>query len=665
MAITIPESQTPYSLVEQPRMNPGMASGVEGLGQLADVGVGLKAQKVKAEQDRTLRTARLSAMENLDNLRFKYETDTNLEGMTDRWQSDADAVTKGVADQLPAHLREDFSLAMREMVAPQTSQIQRREYALFQDQEAAGLNADLRRYEASAVNAPDAKSRDAILTQAATDIGRAQDAGLLTAVEADRMMADLPTNVAKVTALTTLQEDPEGYLQRAEAGEFNALDPVDQARNRATAQGLVAAEAARVQRADTMVAKATERELTAKTNSAIKILDAGLPYDNLPALLEEVKGTPQYDQLQGAVIASQTTGNFALLSPSEQTAELASLKTAGTSDPADIGRLRRLETIAANTAKSLDADALAHVRDRKILDVAPVDITDPASVQRRIAEAETVFREYTPGATSIRYFDKTEADRLSAVLSGADTDQALGVIAAIDDSFGDRAPAALAQLGSKDPIAHLAGTLLLQTGDPAAARTILRGRALKEAGKGATISAELRRAAAAEFGPAFPSPSDPRLITLLDAADAHYAASGTIVADPKSPEAKTAYLASLQAASAGTKRGETAYGGVQKVNGQDALLPADLNAAHVTQALVFFPAKNWQIASTTGHAPKGFENFDTTARENWTVMSLKDGTYALGYRTANGQISYMQDDGQTDGLYRFDLHKLVTGRAQE
>lgn len=665
MALIIPEAQTPFSLVEQPRANPNMATGAEGLGALADVGVEVRARKVKAEQDRTLRTARLTAMENLDTLRFQYENDTNLDGMTDRWDADATALTKSVADQLPAHLREDFQLSMREMVAPQTSQIRRREYALFQDREMATLNGDLRRYETSASKAPDEKSRNAILTEAAADIGRAVDAGLMSAVEGERMMADLPANVAKATAIGTLEEDPEGYLQRAEAGEFDALDPVEQERNRVTAKGLVAAEETRRARENDLVAKAVDKEMADKTDAAIKVIEGGLPYAGLPSLLEEVKGTPYYDQLQSAVDAGNTAGNFALLTPAEQKAEMAAIKARDTKNPADVGRVNRLATIAENTQKSLDADPLAHVRDRRIMPVAPVDISNPASVASRIAEAETIYREYTPGASSIRYFDATEASRLAAILAGPDTDQALGVVSSIANTFGDRAPAALAQLGEKDSVPQLAGALLLQTGDPAAARAILRGRSLKAEGKGAEVSSEVRRAAAAELAPAFPTAGDPRLSILLDAADAHYAASGISVADPKSPEAKAAYKASLQAASAGTTRNGVTYGGVQPVNGKDALLPADLTAAAVEQAVVNFGPNLWQHASATGSLPKGFENFKARDRENWTVLSLKDGTYAVGYRTANGAISYLTDDGQKDGVFRFDLHALVTGRHGE
>lgn len=665
MSIIIPEAQTPYSLVEQPRANPGMATAADGIGALADLGVQWQAQKVKVESDRAVRGARLTAMEGLDALRQQYEQDSNLNGLTERWSADAAAVTKAAAEKLPAHLRADFDLSMQEMTAPQTSQIRRREYALYQDQERAALNADMRRYETTAAAAPDQKSRDAILTEAAADIGRLVDSGVLTAVQADQMMADLPASVARAASVSALNEDPQGYLDRAEAGEFAALDPVEQERNKVTARGMVAADEARRLKEDQLVAAASEKQLSDKVDAAIKVIDGGLPFSGLPDLLAETAGTPQYDRLQGAVDASSTAGNFAVLTPAEQKDEMARLAATPTKDPAEVGRRNRLKTMAENTQRSLDTDPLAHVRDRKIMPIEPVDITDPASVARRVAEAETVYREYTPGAPAIRYFDATEAKQYAAVLSGSDPDRALGVVAAISNTFGDRAPAALAQLGEKDPVAYLAGSVFLQTGDPAAGRNILAGRALAKEGKGAKLATENRRAVAADLATSFPSAADPRLATLLDAADAHFAATGFAVADPKSDEAKAAYLASVQAVSAGTVQNGVTYGGIQQVNGKDALLPADLSARSVEQAVVYFDDKAWTRASASGHPPKGFENFSTRDRENWTLMSLKDGSYALGYRTANGAIAYLTDDGATDGIFRFDLHSLVTGSASK
>ncbi|MGC5198730.1 hypothetical protein, partial [Aphanothece microscopica] len=176
--------------------------------------------------------------------------------------------------------------------------------------------------------------------------------------------------------------------------------------------------------------------------------------------------------------------------PARQAEELARLRETPTGNPADVGRVNRLAGIAENTRKSLDRDRLAHVRDRGILPVEPVDVADPQSVQRRIAVAETVHREFTPEAREILYFDRGEADALRAELEGTDPDRALAVVNTIARTFGDRAPAALAQLGATDPTLHLAAVLPTETGDIAAARAVFEGRILHRKNEGAAVAAE-------------------------------------------------------------------------------------------------------------------------------------------------------------------------------
>ena len=215
-------------------------------------------------------------------------------------------------------------------------------------------------------------------------------------------------------------------------------------------------------------------------------------------------------------------------------------------------------------------------------------------------------------------------------------------------------------------MAYLAGTLVAGTGDTAAARSMLRGRQMLKDGKGAKVSAENRRAAAAQFAPAFGARDgaqlrDPRLATMLDAADAHYAAEGYAVLDPQSDEARAAYLASVQAVTGQRTIAGSQYGGIQPVNDQDTLLPQDLTAPRVERALIYFDDKQWQRASVSGQLPVGLANYSAADREQFSVLSLPDGSYALGYRQQSGAVAYLQDAANRDGIFRFDLHTFVTG----
>lgn len=661
MVLILPEAQTQFSPVEQPRLPQGMATGAEGIGALADAGIQIKARKVKAEQDRAVRTARLTAIDQLDQLRQTYENDASLDGLSDRWQADAAKLTEGIAKNLPAHLRQDFSMSMQEMVAPQTSAIRRREDALFKDAETAALNSDLRSYEKAAANAPTEEARDAIYRDAAGAIGAAVDGGYLSRTEADKIMADIPAGTEKLVAQKLLEEDPGALLEWLEAGEGSFLDPQSALTFAKAARADMAATEAKRQREMELTAEVADKELGTAADRAIKVMRDGVPFKGISDLLEQTQGTPHGDRLQAELDAFEKNAGFALQSPAQQRAELARLKATPTDDTVASANLSRLESIAAATEASLNADRLQHVATRGIMAIEPVDITDPASVQTRRAKAETVHRQFTPDAREILYLNKAEADQFAAVISGPDVDQALGVITNVTENFGDAAPQVLAQIGAKDTIAQLSGALVIETGDITGARAMLRGRAMLAEGKGVKPAAEVRRAVPAGVAPAFPNANDPRMQTLVEAADAHYAATGIIVADPKSPEAKAAYTKSLNAVAGQTKRGDQIFGGFQTVNDQVTLLPPRLTAADVETAVISHGPKAWAKASLSGNLPRGFANYDENDREDWTLLSLKDGAYALGYRQRSGEIVYLQDDAQGDGIFRLDLNALVTG----
>lgn len=662
MALIVPEAQTPFSPVDQPRMNPNMATGWDGLGAVADSLIEVRAQKVKAENDRTMREARLNAIERLDETRLRYEEDTNLEGLTERWETDAGAISAEIAKGLPAHMRADFELGLRETVAPQTSAIRRREMALFKDRETAALNGDMRRIESAAAKAPTREAADAIYADAGDIVQRAQDANLISAVEADRMMADVPANAERIRAMEQVEQDPDAFLEDLKTGEYSFLPP-DQAKSmELAARRNSAADQARRAREDKLVADVANKELGDRVDGAVKVIDAGMDFEGLPDLLEQARGTPHYDRLVASIDVQDTSENFALMTPAEQQDYLSKFTATPTGNPSDVGKANRLREIQKNTRSSLVADPLAHVRDRRIMAVEPVDIADPASVQRRVAQAEAVFREFTPEATSIRYFDKPEADQLASVLAGQDVDQALAVATSIAQTFGDRAGQAFAQIGAADPVVQLAGTLVSDTGDAAAARTMLQGRQLRTAGDGAKPAPAVLQAVRAEIASAYPPGDQRRAGAAMDAALAHYAASGLAVEDPKSDEARAALRRSVDAVTGSTTRNGVQYGGVQSVHGARTVLPPSMTATQAETLLETAGKEAWAKASPSGQVPMWGQKtpvHDVRNRDDLTLLSLGGGQYAIGYRQRGGQTVFMRDPSRADGVFRFDLQALA------
>lgn len=682
MPLIIPEAQSEASIIQQPRISPAAAD-MSGVAALGDTFVNIGAKKVQAENDRTVRQARLTAMQELDAARLKFETTGDLENLTANWEAEAKAITARVAEAVPVHLRKDFQIGMDEMVAPQTSAIRRREFALFQDRETAALNADLRGYEKAAAAAPTPEAKEKIFAEMAAGLGRAVDNGILSAVEADRMLADIPANTAQIEAKILLEEDPAAYLERAD--EFAGLLPPDaHADNSIIARRLVDAAAAQKARADELAASALDKELSRRADDAIKVIEGGLPYKGLPALLEDLKGTPYRDLVMGAVDAASEGGNFAMLPASRRSEIIKERKSSPTGNPADVARLNRLEEMDKRLAEAESADLLGSIRERQIHDVPPVNIADQVSVNQRRDTAEAAYAQFTPGAATIRYFDQAEADRLGAILSGNDPDAALGVIANIVNTFDDAAPAALAQLGEKDPIGLMAGALVLETGDPQASRMMLTGRKMKADGKGAAVSAEVRKAAEAELAPLFPATPDgkARLTTLLDGMDLHYAAAGIGIEDPKSDLAKGQYLSGGYALMAEQDWGKgQKTGGVQEVHGVRAILPAGVSARDVELALISNKmADAWKRASLTGGLPQwgmvrntgprgqpvkgrdvALTSFSSEDRQRITVLSLGSGLYALGYLRDDGTTGYLRDPSSPDGMFRFDMNLLLKG----
>ncbi|WP_112312489.1 hypothetical protein [Pseudogemmobacter bohemicus] len=688
MALTIPEAQTPFSMVEQPRLNPNAPTGLEGLGALADNFVAFSARKVQAENDRLVRETRLSAMNDMDQARLEFETDGNLEGLTSRWEATAGSIADKYAQSLPEYLREDFNIGLRETIAPQTSAIRRREFALFQDRERAAFNSSMRDYERLAATAPDGESRDAVFRNVESDLQRQVDAGLLSAVEAEAIMADLPANTARIEARRLIIDDPAAYLDRAK--EFEAvLDPAEASDFGMLARKGIADEQIRLTKEAEVLGAKEAQKLKSDIDSAIKVIEAGLEYDGLMDLADRARGNPEeYDRLRNAVVFAEEESAFLHGTPSEQKAMLAEFDARPTTDPNDPSRRDRLEKARLATVEALARDPLGHVAAVSGVDMGTLDLADPASMKERREMALGVYQEWTPSATTVKFFTAEEAEKFGAVLSGKDPDQAIAVIAAIDRGFGDLAPLALDQLGEKDPVAHLAGRLALDTGDMAASRAILRGRAM-EPGSKAKMASEYRAAVQAEMSALFGTRMGPdgiigsdseALATFMQAVDDHYAATALDIADPKSAEGKAAVWRSAQAVASRTNRGGQAFGGVQTVHGRDTVLPARLDARLVEQALRYFDESQWKRASETGNLPlwerpKGYgryaqkgqypvTDFSPDERRNLVVLPVGDGRYALGTRQQNNEVKYLFDPGHPQGIFVFDLEEFALGTSR-
>ena len=670
MAVLIPDAQTPFAPVQQPRQqNDG--AGVGAALQIAGgTAVNIVSQQKERQRSLQMQEARVSAVEQIGALRTEFERDTNVVGLSDRFTSATDDAMQAIAETLPeGQMRDAFLLDVRQAREPQRAAIARREFALEADIARANTNRATRAYVNQAADAPDDESQDAILSEAAAHITAMVDAGYYSEVEGDALITQIAEDTTLATAMRTAADDPAGFLENKDAGAYGAIDPVTLERMETSARADIARIDATAARAAEVEAEAQAKILTSDVDDAVSIIESGLPFDGLLELQARVSGTEEEARLNATIRAAGTEGNFAVLSPPQMDAVIAEAKADPTADPDDIARIERLEAMREQTAQSLANDPLTHVAERGITDVAPIDLTDFAAVSGRIAQAETIAVQYATGdgPISARYFTNPERDTLKAQIASGDAETQLTIATQLVSSFGDRAPSVLAEIGADDPLFQMAGSLVWSTNDPSAARIMLQGRTLAAEGNGAKVDGATRGSTRATIAGMFLPGSQDRAALLIQAAEAHYAAAGMLI-DPEAEPAqkRDAFMRSLQAVAGQVTRGGVTYGGLQEVNGHTTLLPATINAVIAEDAMTTWGGDHWGAASVTGGQPYWGN------RPLWELIGSRDidpgdiypqsiggGQYLVGIDRGDGQRRYLTDDTAPDGLFRMNLDALV------
>ncbi|MEO1606731.1 MAG: hypothetical protein AAFU34_15545 [Pseudomonadota bacterium] len=624
------------------------------------------AQYQQYERASQLQRARVAAAEQLGQARAAFDADPEFDGISDRWQVEADRIRSEISEGLSNPLaKRDFDSAFSSMAVPHGSAIATRQHRMRVDHERAQFNTSMTGFLQAAAGAPDSGSQQEILLAAADSIQDAQDAGWLSETEAVAATENLAADAHEARALRSISGDPAVFLAQADAGEYAALPPTKLERYRAQAQRVLDAGQARAEREAEQDEVAAARQLASRVNSAIKIIEGGLPYQGLASLMEQVDGTEDGVRLSSAVDAAAFKRDFTLLSPDQQAEALAEFDQSATTDDADVERRKSLVRIMEQTVKSIESDPLAHVAERGITTIEPVDWTDTNTVEKRIAQAEAVQAAY---GGPLRLFTNEERDQWSADLEAAGTSQQLDSLMLIVGTMGDQAPAALAELNQADQTVHLAGRLVYETGSKKASKTLLEGRKLLQDKSGARVPRSVRAAVSARVAAAFPSETSTRLGAAINAAETHYAASG-IPAGEDEELALTLFQDALRAVTGGTIDAQgNQRGGIQDVNGRMTLLPSQLSAQQVSSAMERIAAQSLQGASVTGNLPLYgdvplVEGDGRYTRENLTLMSIGDGLYVVGVERDNGPPHYLRDDAALDGLFRLDLERFVELQA--
>lgn len=144
----------------------------------------------------------------------------------------------------------------------------------------------------------------------------------------------------------------------------------------------------------------------------------------------------------------------------------------------DLVRLDLMRGYVDKARTSLASDPLGFAAKTGAVELAPLDPSNPASLRGRVAAAEHVAEVY--GREPV-YFRPEERVQLAAV-SRQGGDQMLAIAGTIAGTFGEAAPAALAEISKDAPALALVGGLWQTTGErepPAIARDVAKGFELR------------------------------------------------------------------------------------------------------------------------------------------------------------------------------------------
>jgi hypothetical protein len=633
------------------RFNVGDAAATIGAAA-ADAFSRIDDQNVAAE----LREARVAAAERLGAERLGFDQAADWTGLSARWEETSSAIGRQIGEGLSPRARAAFDLSFRELRSPHTLALQEREFVLRRGHERARLTTGLERLTAAAAGAADPGAAAAVADQTADTIEEARAAGWVSAEEAAELLSRAGARTANALALRLMREDPNALDARLAAGDFDALGPETVERYRSSAQAAVAQDAERAAQRQQQAQREAQLTLARDVEAAVGQLEAGLTPEDLEPLLTRAQGTPEGRRLETAVAATRAVdGVFGVMSPARQAEALQTFRSRP-SQPGDEEVVAAMERLHAATIESVAADPLGHVARRGIVDVAPVDLSDPASVAARVATAEAVATGWAQGQP-VRYFTDDERRQYAARLRDAGPEDQLALAVAMVDGFGGRAPDALGELGLDNPAFGYAGSLVALTGDDAAARSILAGQRLLDQKQGAKPKAALRDGVIAELVADVTAGSDEMRRLALLAADAHFADVGARV-DPTDEEAvREAYADSVQAAFGGVRRGGRLFGGVQPVNDRPTILPASLTGDAAERMLGAATAAQLAAASLGG-APTWGDGRPVRSASDLVLIYEGGGSYLLARETSDG-LAVLSDATAPDGRFRLDLARLA------
>lgn len=311
-----------------------------------------------------------------------------------------------------------------------------------------------------------------------------------------------------------------------------------------------------------------------------------------------------------------------------------SIATDFSANPSQVayGDVKVLSDMQDATEKGLKADPMLFAKQSGRFDIQ--DLTDAASYVARADVVRSAAQYYNIPVSDMKPFTADEANRIAMALDTSDSDQALAVLANIQQLGGPVAQAAFKQLDQKDKVWSYAAGLASEGGNASAATDVIRGRkrlednpSLKESiGTPSDVSNMFNKLT----GPALLGVAPDQRQAIQDAATAHYAE--TYLSRGKSGMDEGAYQASINAVLGGSAESKA----IGIVNGAPTVLPVGVSENDMQKAIDNMTIDDW-IRLSPQKTPPMFLNGEVASAD---TMANEARLQAIG----GGQYRILFDD---------------------
>lgn len=685
MTLTVPTGGT----------NPGRAAAVQveaspvgdmiaRAGDVAlQVGTRLEEDRLSREAQRT----QVDMTRDLNNLRLELQEIGDPDALDAAWTQRSTALRnsylEGTTDEgrrrVDPKNAERIGLAFDDMANRHALAIGARSLEARQSQREASWLA----YEHEAANAAalgnDPGLRDVLIARADEQLAEMVASGVISPEEAMTRSLSFRGGIANETAIRQVANDPQGFLEAAEAGAYGDLSAETVARYSVQAQNAIDTAAAAAAREEKAAEDARNREIGDRLGDYRDIFAADrTPVDEAFMARPEVQAHPDFARTQAALELSRERADLPFYTPDQLRSAISDERQRPVDQPYQTERLELLQDQLAKAEEGWGRDAIAHAKSIG-LPVAPLPDFDPANPQPFIAalgQRQTQAQQLVAEG----YIDQPRAldeDERAMIRTLAATDQDPQTRVALAQAIMPN----LRGVGVDDAsnfiddrvFLHVGGELAAGAISPRVAADIFRGQQVLAEGNVVEPSRSERLDAAFQTVDALFAdlPNGETLQgDILASADALYAAR-VRRSDPTGDIDETVYRQALHEVmgGSGTFDGRGALGGVQTVRGVPTVLPAGVNSRNVDAALdaltqvgsisdlpaelrrtddrgrnitngydqrAYMATQRLLSASLTGAGP-AFEGEDLLAiLDQADIQAVADDRYVFVYRTARG-----------------------------